>query len=240
MRRTVCREEVIMQWSSTQVARWRLVLSGMIAGPALLVVSCLFVAPDGEGGMRAAFEAITAQPWLVLVPSILEAVGFAIALASYAAVIQVVRGRGGALATTGAVLCVLGIVGFAWSAAGGMFLSVLASMEDTDAGFAAATALMADPVTGTILMVLMFAGEAGICLVLIGLLRARLIRFWPLVLVVAGIIADNVVPGNWSGLVADLFLLAASVWTVIVLARGIRYFLSLPSVSPESAAMNAS
>ncbi|QAY61364.1 hypothetical protein ET475_16200 [Microbacterium protaetiae] len=229
-----------MTTTTTLATRWRLILTGLILGPALLVTSNAFIIPEPPGGMRAAFDAMAAQPWMLLLESIVEGLGFAISLAAFAAVTWVVRARGGAVATIGAIFCLLGVLGFAWSAGGGIFLSVLAGMPDQDAGFAAAQAMNADPLSGALIMALMFVAEAGICLVVIGLLRARLISFWPLVLVVAGIVADMVLPGVWSGLAADVLLLAAAVWLVVRLPKARAYFLSLPSTSPESAAMNAS
>ncbi|MGB4137370.1 MAG: hypothetical protein WA971_12450 [Microbacterium sp.] len=208
-----------MEWTSTKAVRWRLSLVGLIAGPVLLVVSSVFIVPGGSGGMRADFDAMAARPWLLVVQSALEAAGFAVSLAAFAAVARVADRRGGALATTGTVLCVLGALGFMWSAAGGMFLSVLVRMDDREAGFAAAVAVNGDAVTGALISVLMLAGEAGILLVLLGMLRAGRIRIWPVVLVVAGVVADLVLPGVLSGLTADVLLLAAAVWTVLSLRR---------------------
>ncbi|MGN8025593.1 hypothetical protein [Microbacterium sp. 22242] len=209
-----------MDATPTWTARRRLALIGLIAGPALLLLSSVFIIPDAPGGMRATFDAMAAQPWLLLVQSVLEAAGFAVTLAAFTAVAASADRRGGVLATTGTVLCVLGVLGFTWSASGGMFLSVMARMADRDAGFAAAQAMAGDPVTGGLISVLMYTGEAGILLVLIGLLRARRIRIWPIVLVVAGIAADLVLPGILSGLVADALLLGAGVWTVLSLRDG--------------------
>lgn len=237
MRRTGRREEDIMEWTPTELARWRLALIGLMLGPALLVVSNVFIVPEGPGGMRGSFDAIAAQPWLVLVPSLLEAVGFAVALAAFAAVAHIVDRRGGALATTGAVLCMLGLLGFSWSAAGGLFLSTLAGMKDREAGFAAAMTMTADPVTGALISGLMYAGEAGILLVLLGLLRGGRIRIWPIVLVLAGIAADLILPGLLSSLVADLLLLTAGIWTVLSLRGTARRVVrsAVPAVAASTA-----
>ncbi|MBS1697663.1 MAG: hypothetical protein JST25_04585 [Actinobacteria bacterium] len=208
-----------MEQTSTQIAQWRLALIGLILGPALLVVSNAFIVPESSGGMRASFDAIATQPWLVLVPSVLEAAGFALTLAAFAAVSRSVARRGGALATTGAVLCVLGVLGFAWSAAGGLFLAALSGMKDRNAGFEAAMTMTADPVSGALISVLMFVGEAGILLVLLGLVRASLLRIWVIALVVAGIVADQVLPGFLSSLTADALLLAVGILTALSLRR---------------------
>ncbi len=211
-----------MEWTSTQAVRFRLTLSGLVAGPALLVASSAFIVPESSDGLRATFDAMAAQPWLLLVQSIVEATGFAVSLAAFTAATRAVRARGGALSTIGAVLCVVGVLGFTWSAAGGMFLSVLARMDDQDAGFAAAMAMIGDPVTEALISTLMYAGEAGILLVLLGMLSAHLIRIWPILLVVAGVAADAVLPGTLSGLTADVLLLAAAVWTALSLHRAVR------------------
>lgn len=214
--------EGTMNWTSTDAARRRVVVAGLIAGPAMLLASNAFIVPDVPGGMRAEFDAMAAQPWLLLVQSLLEAVGFTIAMASYAAVPHALRARGGTFGTWGAALCVIGILGFVLSAAGGLFLYVVARMPDHDAGFAAGAALNADPVTADLIMVLMLAGEVGVCLVVIGLMRARLVSFWPLVVVIAGIVADYALPSVFSGLVADALLLVASAWIGIALAKAPR------------------
>lgn len=211
-----------MNWTSTDGVRRYVVVTGLMAGPALLVASNAFIVPDAPGGMRAEFAAMAAQPWLLLVQSLLEALGFTIAMASFAGVPHALRGRGGALGTWGAALCIVGILGFVLSAAGGLFLYVVARMPDAGAGFAAGAALNADAVTGNIVMILMLAGEVGVCLIVIGLMRARLISFWPLVIVLAGIVADYVLPSIFSGLVADVLLLAASTWAGIRLAKAPR------------------
>lgn len=208
-----------MNWTSTDAARRRIVTGGITAGPALLLLSTAFTAPDQPGGMRATFDAMAASPWLLLVESLLEAVGFTVALASYAGATHALRVRGGALGSWGAVLCTIGILGFALSAAGGLFLYVVTQMPDADAGFAAGAALNADGLTGAIIMVLMFTGEAGIALVIGGLIRARIVAVWPLLIVLLGIVADNVLPSVLSSIVADVALLAASVWIAIALAK---------------------
>jgi hypothetical protein len=208
-----------MNWTSTDAARRRVVVAGLIAGPAVLLASNAFIVLDAPGGMRAEFDAMAAQPWLLLVQSVLEALGFTIAMASYAGVPHALRTRGGAFGTWGAALCIIGILGFVLSAAGGLFLYVVARIPDHDTGFAAGAALNADPVTGDLIMVLTLAGEVGVCLVVIGLMRARLVSFWPLVIVIAGIVADYVLPSVFSGLVADALLLAASAWIGVALAR---------------------
>jgi len=207
-----------MHSTSTDVTRRRIVVIGLIVGPLLLVLSNAFTIQESDS-MRSTFDAMVASPWMLFAESLLEAVGFTIALASFAGSAHALRARGGALGTVGAVLCMLGILGFSLSAAGGFFLYVVAQLHDKDAGFAAASALKEDGVTGVLLMVLMVLGEAGICLVIGGLLRAHIVRIWPLLLVLLGVVADNVLPGPLSSIVADLLLLAASVWIAILLVR---------------------
>jgi N-hydroxyarylamine O-acetyltransferase len=67
-----------MNWTSTDAARRRVVVAGLIAGPAVLLASNAFIVLDAPGGMRAEFDAMAAQPWLLLVQSVLEALGFTI------------------------------------------------------------------------------------------------------------------------------------------------------------------
>jgi len=211
-----------MESTSTDAVRRRIVVTGLILGPLLLLLlSNAFIIPDAES-MEATFDAMAANPWMLLTESLLEAIGFAIAFASYAGAAHALRSRGGALGTVGAALCMVGILGFTLSASGGLFLYVVAGMPDKGAAFAAGSALAADGVTGTLLMVLMVLGEAGICLLIGGLLRARLVPIWPLLLVLAGVVADNVLGGILASLVADLLLAVASVWVAIALARAPR------------------
>lgn len=207
------------QAARSQTVRRRVVLWGLVVGPALLLLSSALIVPEASGGMRATFDAMAAQPGMLIAQSAVEAAGFCVSLAAFAAAAWRVQGRGWSLATTGALLCVIGVLGFTWSAAGGVFLSVLARMKDQDAGFAAAQALIADPVSGALISALMYAGEAGILLVLIGLLRGRLIPLWPIVIVIGGVIADLVLPGELSGLTADALLLATGLWTALALRR---------------------
>ena len=51
-----------MDATPTWTARRRLTLIGLIAGPAVLLLSSVFIIPDASGGMRATFDAMAAEP----------------------------------------------------------------------------------------------------------------------------------------------------------------------------------
>lgn len=211
-----------MEPTPADIARRRIVIGGLIVGPTLLLASNAFIVPESPDGMRAGFDAMGDAPWILFAQSLLMAIGFAVSLACYAGAPMALRRRGGTLGTWGAALSVLGIVGFTLSAAGGFFLYILTRMPDHEAGFAAAQALDSDDATGIVIIALSLAGEVGICLVIAGLWRAHIIPVWPLVIVVAGIVADSVLDSFLASLVADALLLAASVWVAIALRRSAR------------------
>jgi hypothetical protein len=228
-----------MNPTTTDVIRRRIVVAGLIAGPLLLLVSTAF-ATSNEPSARAVFDAIAANPWMPVTESLLEAIGFTVAFACYAGATQALRSRGGALGTVGAVLCMLGVLGFTLSASAGLFLSMVAGMSDEDAGFAAASAIQNGSPAEVVAMVLMLLGEAGICLIIGGLLRAHLVPIWPLLLVLAGVVADNLPIGPFSTIASDALLLAASVWVAVLLARTPRpVWLGEPRPAQEPAVVPA-
>lgn len=211
-----------MNWTRADAARRRIVVTGLIAGPLLLVLSVAinFTAPTES--MRADFDAMTAHSGLIVAEALLETFGFMIVLAALAGAAQALRTRGGALGTWGAALSVLGIVGFSLSNANGFTLAALAQLPDHDAAFETAKAIMSgdtSAVTGTIGMGLEFAGQAGIVLVIIGLIRARLVRVWVLILVAAGIVLNFVGGIMLTTLIADVLLAVVGIWIAVALAR---------------------
>jgi hypothetical protein len=62
-------------------------------------------------------------------------------------------------------------------------------------------------------------GQLGILLVIIGLIRARLIRVWPLLMVVVGIIVNLAGGIMLTTLLAGILLLATGCWIAVALAR---------------------
>ncbi len=208
-----------MNWTRTDATRRRIAVIGLLVGPCLLALSNAFETQPNGDSMRSAFDAMTDHPNRLLVQSLLEAIGFMIVLAAYVGTLHALRSRGGALGTWGGALCSVGILGFGFSAFAGTTFYVLAKMPDHDAGFAAAMALVSDGANNAIGMALMIAGQIGICLVIGGLIRARVSRVWPLVLVVAGIVVNFTGGLILTTLIADLLLLGASSWVALALAR---------------------
>lgn len=210
-----------MQWTRTDAIRRWIVVVGLIVGPMLNVLSLAINLTPPES-MRASFTAIGANPSLVVAESFLETFGFMIVLAALAGSTQALRHRGGALGTWGACLSILGIVGFALSNTAGFVLAELASLPDQDAAFAVAKSLSMGNLAGTIgtvEFVLEIAGQLGILLVIIGLMRARIIRLWPLVFGIVGMLLNAAVGLMVTTLIADVLLLAAGTWIALALAR---------------------
>lgn len=211
-----------MHWTRTDTARRGIVVGGLIAGPLLLVLSVAVNLTAPTESMRADFDAMTARSGLIVAEAFLESFGFMIVLAALAGATRALRAGGGALGTWGAALSILGIVGFSMSNANGFTLAALAQLPDHDAAFGTANAIMSGDtiaVAGTITMALEVAGQAGIVLVIVGLIRARLVSVWSLILVAAGIVL-NVVGGTMlTTLIADVLLAVVCIWIAVRLAR---------------------
>lgn len=221
-----------MHWTRTDAARRWVVVIGLITGPVLLSLSNAFDIQGADDSLRAGFEAMTANPDLLIVQSLLEALGFTIVLSSYAGATHALRARGGALGTWGAVLCVVGILGFGFSTANGLTFHALAQMPNHETGLAAATAIVGDSLTGMITMIPMLTGQLGIILVISGLMRTRIVPIWPLLLVIVGILVNAAFGLTVTTFIADLLLLAASVWIAIALTRSERtVWLGAPTVA---------
>jgi hypothetical protein len=214
-----------MNWTSTDALRRRIVVIGLIAGPLLLIVSVAINLATTPESMQAQFDALAANSTPIVLEALLEALGFAIALASLAGSTQAARSRGGALGTWGAVLAILGIVGFAISNAGGFTLAALAQLPDHEAAFKTAGAFMstdAMSTLGTVGMVLEILGQIGILLVIGALIRAHLVKFWLLILAVVGIIINVAIGMTVTTLIADVLLLVVTGWIAIALTRASR------------------
>ena len=211
-----------MQWTRTDAVRRRIVVAGLIAGPVLLVLSVAINLTPPES-MRASFDAMAANPGLVVAEAFLETFGFMIVLAAFAGSAQALRRRGGALGTWGAVLSIVGIVGFALSNTTGFELTEFAQLPDRDAAFAMAKSMASGDLAGTIgtvEMALELAGQVGILLVIGGLIRARITKIWPLLFGIVGMIVNAAIGIMLTTLIADLLLLAAGIWIATNLARG--------------------
>jgi hypothetical protein len=211
-----------MHWTRTDALRRWIVVAGLIIGPALLILSVVVNFAPPRDSMRADFEAMTANPGIIVTEAWLETLGFMIVLAALAGSTQALRARGGALGTTGAVLAMLGIVGFSLSNANGFTIAEIAALPDHDAGFETASALMSGDIAGTVGTIglgLEMLGQLGILLVTIGLIRARVVPVWPLLMVVVGIIVNLVGGIMLTTLLADILLLAAGCWIAVALAR---------------------
>jgi hypothetical protein len=224
-----------MHWTRTDALRRWIVVAGLIIGPALLVLSVVVNFSPPRDSMRADFEAMTANPGIVVAEAWLETLGFMIVLAALAGSTQALRARGGALGTTGAALAMLGIVGFSQSNANGFTIAEIAALPDHDAGFATASALMSGEIAGTVGTIglgLEMLGQLGILLVIIGLIRARIIPVWPLLMVVVGIIVNLAGGIMLTTLLADILLLATGCWIAVALARcSQRAWLGMPAVA---------
>lgn len=211
-----------MQWTRTDAVRRWIVVGGLIIGPVLLVLSVAINFTRPSDSMRADFDRMAADPGLIVLEALLETFGFMVVLAALAGSTQALRSRGGVLGTWGAVLSIVGIVGFSFSNANGFTLAELAQLPDPDAGFATAGAMMSGDTAGTvgtIGMVLEILGQVGILLVIGGLIRARLVRIWILLLVVVGVVINFVGGIMLTTLVADLLLLTTTTWVAVRLAR---------------------
>lgn len=211
-----------MNWTRTDATRRWIVVAGLIIGPILLVLSVAINFTGPSDSMRADFDRMAANPGLIVVEALLETIGFMVVLAALAGSAQALRSRGGALGTWGAVLSIVGIVGFSFSNANGFTIAELAQLPDRDAGFATATALMSSDVAGTVGMIgmaLEILGQVGILLVIAGHIRARLVPIWILLLVVVGIVINLAIGDIVTTLGADLLLLATTTWVAVRLAR---------------------
>jgi hypothetical protein len=203
------------------VRRW-IVVAGLIIGPVLNVLSLAINLSPPES-MRASFDAMAANPGLVVAEAFLETFGFMIVLAAFAGSTQALRQRGGALGTWGATLSIVGIVGFALSNTTAFQLAGFAQLPDHDAAFATAKSITSSDLAGTIgtiEMVMEIAGQVGILLVIGGLIRARITKIWPLVFGLVGMILNAAIGLMVTTLIADVLLLAAGTWIAINLARG--------------------
>lgn len=225
-----------MHWTPTDAVRRRIVVTGLIIGPVLLVLSVVINFTPPSDSMRADFDRMGANPNLIVLEALLETLGFMITLAALAGSTQALRSRGGALGTWGAVLSIVGIVGFSFSNANGFTLAELAELPDHDASFATVSAIMSSTTAGTvgtIGMALEILGQIGILLVIGGLIRARLVRVWTLIIVLAGIIINFAGGLMLTTLIADLLLAAACTWVAVSLARcSNEAWLGMPAAIP--------
>ncbi|MCX7522298.1 hypothetical protein OSC27_08405 [Microbacterium sp. STN6] len=227
-----------MHWTRTDTARRRIVVAGLIAGPLLLVLSVAINLTAPADSMQAEFDAMATRGTLIVAEALLESVGFMIVLACLAGTAHALRHRGGALGTWGAALSILGIVGFSMSNANGFTLPALAALPDHKVAYDTAKALMSSDIMstiGTVTMALELAGQAGIVLVIAGLIRARLISFWVLIPVALGIVLNFVGGIMLTTLIADALLAVTCTWIAVRLVRAPRQaWLGEPVVAAPS------
>lgn len=211
-----------MNWTRTDAIRRALVVTGLIAGPVLLVLSIVINYTPPSGSMRADFDTMAAHAGLIVAECFLETFGFMMVLGAFAGATQALRRRGGALGTAGAVLALLGIIGFAMSNASGFTLAQLTQLPDRDAAFVTAGALLSGEISslvGTIGMVLELLGQVGGLLIIGGLMRARLVPLWPLLIIIVGSITNIVIGTMLGTLISDVLLLIACAWVAMRIAR---------------------
>lgn len=215
-----------MHLTRTDLFRRRLMVGALVIGPVLATVSAAINVRLPSGTMREDFDTMAANASSILAQDLLEIAGFTCLLAALGAVaLTLLRERGGALGTWGAVLAVAGIVGFAVANASGLVVVGLAGLPDRDAAFGMAVSLTSTgvaSVAGNVGFVLEVAGQLGILAVLGGLVRARLIRLWPLLVVVAGIVLNAAGGSMTTMLAADVLLVVALTATAFALGRALR------------------
>jgi hypothetical protein len=196
-----------------------MMIMALVLGPAVVTLSAAFILPlPTTDSVHDDFTAMITNRPLLLISSLLEGVGFTITLGGYAAIGQFLRRRGVTLATIGAALCVVGILGFGWAGATGFVLHALTGMTDHDAAFAAAQAIASDP-ANSVSSMLEIVGPIGVLLLMLGLFRARIVPLWPVLVIIAGILANGVIGTVVATFVADLLLLAGSTWVAVYLMR---------------------
>lgn len=205
-----------------QAGRRLLVEIGLVVGPLLAVASVVIGLGPQPGSMREAFDVMAVRGGAIVAEDLLETLGFTVLLAALAASAGCLRGRGATLGTLGAVLSVVGIAGFGLSNGSGIVLVALAQLPDREAAFQTATALSDGgplAVISTLGWLLEIVAQIGMLLVMVGLVRGRVIRPWPLVLAVLGV-AVNAVGGTLAAtLVADVLLVVTMAWVAVALTR---------------------
>lgn len=205
-----------METTHTDLVRARLAIVGLVVGPLLVAASATLNVRLPSGTLRQDFDTMGAHAGSILAQDLLETVGFAVLLGALAAIaLLVLRGPGAALGTAGTLLAGAGVVGFALSNAAGLTVVALAGLSDQDAAFDAAVAVTSrGPLAalGGVGFLLEIAGQLGILAVLGGLVRAHVLKWWVLAVLVVGI-ALNAAGGSMAAtLVADLLLVALMGW----------------------------
>lgn len=205
-----------------QAGRRLLVQIGLVVGPLLAVASVVIGLGPQPGSMREAFDVMAVRGGAIVAEDLLETLGFTVLLAALAASAGCLRGRGATLGTLGAVLSVVGIAGFGLSNGSGIAVVALAQLPDREAAFQTATALSDGgplSVISSLGWMLEIVAQIGMLLVLIGLVRGRVIRPWPLVLAALGV-AVNAVGGTLAAtLVADALLVVTMAWVAVALTH---------------------
>lgn len=211
-----------METTSAQSTRRLLVLTALVAGPVLAVASAAIGLGPQPGSMHEAFEAMGRNGSTILVQDLLEMFGFSLLAVGAIGVTRVIRGRGSILALIGAILSVIGIVGFTMSNTAGMAIVALAQLPDQAAAFSAAAAITSSGPLGlmsTLGWILEIAGQVGGFLIIVALWRARIIPWWPAACVLVALIAVSAIGTIEASLIADVVLLAVMVLIVVRVSR---------------------
>ncbi|MGI9062610.1 MAG: hypothetical protein ACR2FQ_02130 [Pseudonocardiaceae bacterium] len=191
------------------------------AFPVLQVTGMFLHAPLGETGAEQL--AIVAQdPGRWFVQHVISASAGALLILAAPALAGLVRARGSALATTGAVLAVVG--GAALTIAFGAEAHLLSQAADPSLDPAAMAAL-ADLEPTSPVMLLIMAGlplvGIGQLLLVAGLLRSRTVPWWAPTLVLVGLVGSFAsAPGSLLGPVLLLPAVAGYLALAVLVARG--------------------
>jgi hypothetical protein len=196
---------------------------GLIAGPILASIAALIIlgVPQSED-MRTSFTTMGEHANTLVMSEMIEIAGFAITALALIAATALVRSRGGAVATIGAIMAGFGIAGFGLANGSGLAVLALATQSDADTAFTFAKAITdAGPLlTGSSLgWILEIVGLIGFALVFLGLWRGRIIPVWPFVLCLVGSLANAAIPAPPTVLASTLLACVAGTWAAIRIAH---------------------
>lgn len=211
-----------MELTPVDSVRRGLVLAALIVGPLLAAASAAIGLGLQPKSMHAAFDLMAQHGSTVLAQDLLELFGFTILAIGAIGVTRVLGPRGSWFGLTGALLSLLGIVGFSVSNASGLAIVGLAQLPDRAAAFDAAAAITAGGPLALISSLGWYfeiIGQVGGLVIILALWRARVIPWWPAVVFAAAMIAVAVIGSIEASLAADVVLLAIMVFVVIRAAQ---------------------
>jgi|GEM_PF-5421404 len=215
-----------MEQTSTDTVRRWLTIIGLIVGPILATVAAIIIAtvPESED-MRESFTTMGEHANTLMLASLIETAGFAITALALIAATSLVRARGGAVATIGAVMAGCGIAGFGLANGTGLAVTALATQPDADSAYSFAKAITGSGplVSGSSIgWILELVGLIGFALVFLGLWRGRVTPVWPFVLCLVGSLANGAIPAPPTVLASTLLALVAGTWAAVSIARARR------------------